>query len=159
MNSKELYEKALAQAERGEFGNAKEMLNQVVDDFPNTPESEDALIRLVELDKMVKRREADTPNRKNLFLACIAFGLVYRIAFPQVFPQAGLGQDVISIFMQGVMFGILFFGITLVVPIIYYVGYRVQGKMGIPPKLKLIVWVCYWLVVVYSVLSKIIARA
>jgi MFS family permease len=55
MNSKELYDKALAQAHRGEFGNAKKLLNQVVDGYPNTPESEDALIGLVELDKMVKR--------------------------------------------------------------------------------------------------------
>ncbi len=114
---------------------------------------------MVDLDKMVKRREADTPNRKNLFLACIAFGLVYRIAFGQVLHQAGLGQDIISIFMQGVLFGVAFFAITLVVPIIYYVGYRVQGKKGMPPKLNLIVWVCYWLVVVYSLLSKIIALA
>lgn len=56
MDSKELYDKALAQADRGEFGNAKKLLNQVVDDYPNTPESEDALIGLVELDKMVKHR-------------------------------------------------------------------------------------------------------
>lgn len=133
----------------------------VVDDFPNTPGSEGALIGLVELDKMVKRSEADTPNKKNLFLACIAFGLVYRIAFGLVFNEAslGLGQDIISIFMQGVLFGIIFFAITLVVPIIYYVGYRVLGKKGMPPKLNLIVWVCYWLVVVFNLLPKIIVLA
>ncbi|MCP4766413.1 MAG: hypothetical protein GY875_09080 [Gammaproteobacteria bacterium] len=57
MDSKELYDEALAQADRGEFGNAKKLLNQLVDDYPNTPESEDALIGLAELDEMVKRHK------------------------------------------------------------------------------------------------------
>ncbi len=111
---------------------------------------------------MVKHREPDTLKRKNLFLACIAFGLVYAIDL--VFHQESLGlghtMDIISIFMLSVLIGIaFFFAIILVVPIIYYVGYRVLGKKGMPPKLNLIAWVCYWLVVVYSLLSKIIVLA
>jgi hypothetical protein len=77
MNSKELYDEALAQADRGEFDNAKKLLNQVVDDYPNTPESEDALIGLVELDKMVKRRNMNKATTISLvILGPIVLGVV-----------------------------------------------------------------------------------